>query len=97
MENMKLWAKLKSDNKIVSQLMHSEAGASLEQALTVICRELDIQVPILMEKHRNELRTFGRTVFNPFDFIEQCYFDTFEIESIAEKKKTENIVNLPYD
>ena len=54
-------------------------------ALTDLSHELDIERPVLVKKHLNDLFTYGRVVFRPQDFLESVDFDRFIIEVIADE------------
>lgn len=91
---MRLWILLRKKGKIFqqteSQFEHKDTGWDTEQlrcALEEPCRELDLSVPVVLEKHTAEMEKFGRTVFRPADFIESVSFDTLEAEIIGRKKE----------
>ena len=54
-------------------------------ALTELSHELDIERPVLVKKHLNDIFTYGRVVFRPQDFLESVGFDRFIIEVIADE------------
>jgi hypothetical protein len=82
---MKFWGKLKTEDRIIKDIIVN--SDDFKDALSAICDEFDLSKPIVLEKHINETAFFNRTVFYPDDFIESVYFDSFEIEKIAAKKK----------
>jgi hypothetical protein len=53
----------------------------LEECLIELCRQLDIQVPLWLEKNTNEFVRYRRTFFNQEHFLEKVYFDRFEIKT----------------
>jgi len=63
------------------------AADDFAAALSDVCEQLDLTKPIVTRKHENEMSRFNRTVFYPDDFVEECTFDTFEIEKINVKKR----------
>ena len=82
---MKFWGKLKTEDKIIKDIVVT--CGDLKTAVAAICNEFDLSKPIILEKHLNETASFNRTVFYPDDFVESVTFDSFEIEKIAAKKK----------
>ncbi len=82
---MKFWGKLKTEDRILKDILVSADG--LKAAVAAICDEFDLSKPIILDKHLNETASFCRTVFYPDDFVESVFFDSFEIEKIATKKK----------
>ena len=67
---MKVWIRKRKNNKTLAQftveLSQKEAS--------------DLARPIIMNKHINELLSFGHTVFRADDFIEKIDFDRLEVE-----------------
>lgn len=51
----------------------------LEDCLFTVCRDLDIQVPLWLDKNTKEFSAFRRTFFPSEQFIESVKFDKFEI------------------
>jgi len=82
---MRWWAKIKIEDRICSDVTLS--ADSFEEALFASCEHFDLAKPIVTGKHEAEIRNFFRTVFYPDDFVEECTFDTFEIEKINVKKR----------
>lgn len=82
---MKFWGKLKTEDRILKDIIVN--GDDLKTAVASICNEFDLSKPIILDKHYNETASFNRTVFYPDDFVDNVFFDSFEIEKIATKKK----------
>ena len=82
---MTVWGKIKKEDRIVKDVV--VAGAGFEEALFAVCDHFDLSRPILCEKHINEIRNFGMTIFYPDDFIDPVAFDTLELETISNRKK----------
>lgn len=82
---MKFWGKLKTEDRILKDIIVN--GDDLKTAVAAICNEFDLSKPIILDKHLNETASFNRTVFYPDDFVDSVFFDSFEIEKIATKKK----------
>lgn len=51
----------------------------LEKCLVDLCKELDIPVPLWLEKNTREFVNFHRTFFSGEQFIDRVFFDKFEI------------------
>ena len=51
-----------------------------QEALTEICRELDIPCPLWLNKHEREFEDFRHTAFLPEHFMEEVPFQKLEIE-----------------
>lgn len=88
---MKVWAATREHDKIIRDIVIELPTASTEEewneALAVICRELDLARPILLKKHLNELSSFRHTAFLPSDFMESVDFGKFTVQLFPEKKK----------
>ncbi len=82
---MKFWGKLKTEDRILKDIIVN--CDDLKSAVAAICDEFDLSKPLILEKHLSETASFNRTVFYPDDFVERVSFDSFEIEKIATKKK----------
>ena len=57
----------------------------LEKCLRVVCKELDVSVPIWLDRNTSEFACFRRTTFTPEQFIDQVKFDRLEIEVVLDK------------
>ena len=64
--------------------------------IDILCHALDIERPVILEKHIRDLTAFNRVVFKPSDFMDSTSFDRFEIEIFPEKKKNESDPFFPY-
>ena len=51
----------------------------LEQALVLLCRELDIPVPMWLSKNTHEFAVFRHTIFFAEQFTQSVKFDSFQI------------------
>ena len=83
---MKLEGRLFTSNKLLTVKeveLVSDPGApfsrNLENALILLCRELDIPVPAWMKKNTREFAAFYQTVFLSEQYQEQVNFDRFVI------------------
>ncbi|ABN53722.1 MAG TPA: hypothetical protein DEF39_00420 [Hungateiclostridium thermocellum] len=51
----------------------------LEEGLISLCRELDIPVPLWLNKNTSEFARYRKTFFDRDQFIEDVKFDRFEL------------------
>ncbi len=58
-------------------------SVNLEQALIILCRELQVPTPIWMKKNTKEFAAFHQTIFFSDQFTEKVRFDRFQITMIA--------------
>ncbi len=89
---MKLWGIIRKNHKIIKdhviEIEVPKGEVALVSGLEEICATFDLSVPVILTKHKDELKKFNRTVFRAHDFIEPVNFDSFEIEIYdIEKKK----------
>ncbi len=82
---MKLWGKIIKGSKIVKEKaveMNDESKPFrdlLEQCFLKLCKELNISVPMWLEKNTNEFARYRRTFFPQDQFVEEVDFDRFEL------------------
>ncbi len=99
---MTIWAKLLKDHKIQSDVVHEFAlarPADFNGWMPVIgelCRLLDVERPVVLNKHIHDLSTFNRTIFRASDFMDSIAFDRLEIEIFPEKKKNDPFDSVAY-
>lgn len=55
---------------------------NLEQALILVCKDLDIPIPMWMKKNTKEFAAFHQTVFFAEQYQEKVRFDRFQIRWI---------------
>jgi hypothetical protein len=85
---LKLAGKLVKGTQTINEATCENSDASvsvterLEQCLVGLCRELDIPVPLWLEKNTREFIQFRRTFFFEEQFTEKVYFDRFEIKQV---------------
>lgn len=83
---MLIYGKLIKKNMILTEekAEYTDSNMTFQQKLTNclvdICKKMDIQVPIWMNKNTKELAKFNKTFFTDEQFMEKVYFDRFEIE-----------------
>lgn len=95
---MRIWTKLMKKEKIlkdnVYKLPDNYDINRLSLYLSDICNELDIAMPILLEKHYHHLYFFKGTTFLPSDFIDPCPFDKMVCELLPdEEDKKKNYIH----
>lgn len=82
---MKLYGKLIKQTKIIKETFAEQNDDTvsfrdqLEQCLIQVCKELDIQVPLWLNKNTKEFVNHHRTFFTSEHFVEKIDFDKFEI------------------
>lgn len=88
---IKIWGNIIKQNKIVtSHMLTFEDNPCLDlylNALETLCNELDLEMPIVLSKHKDDMNVFSLTRFYPSDFIEKVSFQRFEIEIFIEKDR----------
>ena len=83
---MKLYGKLVKNNIMLKQSkqadMTGEKGFhdTMEELFIILCKELDIPVPIWLKKNTNEISRYRKTFFGREQFIEEVFFDKFILE-----------------
>ena len=82
---MRYWGKLKIEDRTLRDI--TIAAEDFKEAINAVCSSFDLSKPVMLDKHKNEIKSFNRTVFYPDDFIESVNFDSFEIEKIVTRKK----------
>ncbi|MDQ2085148.1 hypothetical protein RBH29_01695 [Herbivorax sp. ANBcel31] len=84
---MILTGKLYRENKIIKESKIDRRGQEksfrdeLEDTLINLCRELDIPVPLWLDKNTSEFVRYRKTFFTKDQFVEKVKFDRFEIRA----------------
>ena len=76
----RLWARVIVKHRIARQMTAPCVFEDPQEALTEICRELDIPCPLWLNKHEREFEDFRHTAFLPEHFMEEVPFQKLEIE-----------------
>ena len=85
---IKIWGVLRQKEKIAKEAILSFDGQpALLDCLPAFCKQFDIAVPVVLQKHEREFAQFSRTVFFARDFMEPFSYRSFEIEILREKKE----------
>lgn len=83
---MKLYGRLIKQGKLIKeawaipQVSPDDFREQLEECLILVCKELDVEVPIWLKKNSKEFGLYRRTSFNSDHFGEAIAFDRLEIE-----------------
>ncbi len=75
-----LWVREVRKGKIRRDLVVPCPERNLEEALRAACRELDLAVPIVTDKHERDFAAFSQARFLPEHFLESVAFDRLEAE-----------------
>ena len=82
---MRLHGKIIKETRIIKETFIERSDENipfrdqLEECLILLCKELDIQVPLWLKKNTKEFVNHHRTFFTEEHFIEKIKFDKFEI------------------
>ena len=85
---MVLSGKLIKGTKTLKETLVEENNESLsfrdalEECLIRLCAELDIPVPLWLQKNTTEFARYRRTFFTNEQFVEKVSFDKFEIRLV---------------
>lgn len=75
-----LWVKVIRKNRIKAEaLLPCEQGA-WQEALAAACRQLDLSVPMIVQKHQRDWEQYAQTRFLPEHFIDGLQGDRMEVE-----------------
>lgn len=94
---MRIWAKTIKHHKIINEAVQEFDSARPSDVegwrpiVVALCKPLDLECPVILDKHVAELQRFSRTVFSQSDFIDSVLFDHFELEIFPEKKKESRV------
>ena len=82
-----LWVRLMKKHRIDRQATRACPFSSARDALTDLCRELDVPRPIWRPKHEREFEAFRMTGFTKDHFLEDVPFDRLEIEFFDDARR----------
>ncbi len=88
-----LWVRAIRHQRIVQQTVIPCTRIDPTDALEKACHEMDISVPLWLEKNGFDWDEFGQTRFLPDAFMDEVPFDRLEIEFIdpdAPKKRSKD-------
>lgn len=67
--------------KIVEKKDHGESFVKdLEWCLIKLCRDMDVPIPLWLDKNTSEFARFRQTIFFEDHFTEKVLFDRFQIK-----------------
>ncbi len=90
---MRVWAKTLKDHKIRTQVVQEFSPARplglYEWTIIIheLCQTLDLERPVILNKHIQDLNQFGHAFFRQSDFMDLISYDLLEIEVFPEQKK----------
>ena len=83
-----IWARVIKDEKIKNQYMGIFEGnfdkTEFYDYLVHICKELDIETPILLKNHINNFEEFNSVKFLHYDFVDKINFNYLILEHVKE-------------
>ena len=71
---------LLKDSKAIGKDTEKSFHDQMEEAFLRLCRNLDIPVPIWLNKNTREISQYKKTYFEKEQFIEETVFDRFVLE-----------------
>lgn len=85
----RMWAKLFRSNHLLADYVYCDDSdlnrtRKVFRGLEEACHELDLQVPIWLDKNIEDFKRISKTRFGRDNFIEQIPFDWLEIQVIEE-------------
>ncbi len=83
----RLWARVIVKHRISRQATVTCTWEGVEDALTELCHELDIERPLWLNKHVKEFQEFRSTAFLPEHFMDEVNFQKLEIEFLDDEDK----------
>ncbi len=57
-------------------------SVELSEAIIILCREMDIPVPLWMKKNTHEFAAFHQTIFFDEQYPDKVKFDKFQIKML---------------
>ena len=72
-------SRLTEIKEVVTKDTDEAFSRQLETALVLLCKELDVPVPIWMNKNTKEFAAFHQTIFFSEQYPEKVRFDRFQI------------------
>ena len=86
---MRIWFKVVKDNHILSDLVitRDEEDTRTHKIFGAIddaCMAFDLQHPIWLDNNIAEFKRYAKVRFNQDNYIEEIYFDYFELEVLDE-------------
>jgi hypothetical protein len=88
--NVKLEGKLFRANLLIADAVaerREDSGSfvkDLDDCLLQLCRELEVPIPIWMEKNTQEFARFRQTIFFEEQFTDKVHFNRFQIKLLKQ-------------
>ena len=82
----RLWERKKKKHRIDRQQTQECTFEDAREALTEICRQMDVPRPMWLPKHEREFESFRMTSFLKDHFLEDVSFERMELEFIDDVK-----------
>ena len=73
-------SRLTEIKEVVTEDTDEAFSKQLETALVLLCKEMDIPVPMWMKKNTKEFAAFHQTIFFSEQYTEKVRFDRFQIK-----------------
>ena len=90
----KVWARAMTKDKIlfdkVLELNEDFCDDNFFELVAKICQSMDVSTPVILQKHKNEMKKFNHSIFLANEFMESVDFDRFIIERFDDEEKKEN-------
>lgn len=84
-----VWAKLMKGEKITVNALYEFDGQYIKDEffdyMSHICGEMDIPVPVILDKHTKHFTDYNNTAFAKGDFVETVKFDKLVIEFVKDE------------
>lgn len=86
---MKLEGKVFRANLVLQESTYEQADTGgkfvpqLERCLVELCHQLEVPIPLWLEKNTHEFARFHQTIFFAEQFTEKIRFDRFQIRWIS--------------
>ncbi|MDI9521279.1 MAG: hypothetical protein QM308_09060 [Bacillota bacterium] len=75
-----IWVREIKKNRIIKDVTAPCPDGDWESALVIACRSLDIEMPLVVNRHHRDFEEFRQLRFLPEHFLESVPFDRLEVE-----------------
>lgn len=75
-----LWVRMIRRNRIKAEALVPCGQDAWQEALQEACRELDLSVPLIVQKHLRDWEQYAQTRFLPEHFLDGLQADRLEVE-----------------
>jgi len=90
----KVWARAMTKDKILfDKVLEMDADFcddNFFELVAKICQTMDVSTPVILQKHKNEMKQFNHSIFLANEFMESVNFDKFIVERFDDEEKKEN-------